>query len=73
VVSLFVIGSVASAYDLGLGELLHRICHVPRIYERSARWGEDNYRGYVGRPDIQVRLKQLGQLLGAKKIVPRAR
>ena len=37
----------------------------------QARWGEDNYRGYVRRPDIQVRLKQLGQLLGAKKIVPR--
>jgi len=36
----------------------------------QARWGEDNYRGYVRRPDIQVRLKQLGQLLGAKKIVP---
>ena len=34
----------------------------------QARWGEDNYRGYVRRPDIQVRLKQLGQLLGAKKI-----
>ena len=37
----------------------------------QARWGEDNYRGYVRRPDIQVRLKQLGQLLGAKKIVQR--
>jgi tetratricopeptide (TPR) repeat protein len=35
----------------------------------QARWGEDNYRGYVQRPDIQVRLKELGQLLGAKKIV----
>ena len=34
----------------------------------QARWGEDNYRGYVRRPDIQVRLKQLGQLLGAKTI-----
>jgi ATP/maltotriose-dependent transcriptional regulator MalT len=29
----------------------------------QARWGEDNYRGYVRRPDIQVRVKQLGQLL----------
>jgi hypothetical protein len=38
----------------------------------QARWGEDNYRGYVQRPDIQVRLKQLGQLLAARKIVPRA-
>jgi tetratricopeptide (TPR) repeat protein len=37
----------------------------------QARWGEDNYRGYVRRPDIQIRLKQLGQLLGAKKIVQR--
>ena len=36
----------------------------------QARWGEDNYRGYARRPDIQVRLKQLGQLLGAKKIGP---
>jgi len=36
----------------------------------QARWGEDSYRGYARRPDIQVHLKQLGQLLGAKKIVP---
>jgi tetratricopeptide (TPR) repeat protein len=35
----------------------------------EARWGDDNYRGYVRRPDVQVRLKQLGQLLGAKKNV----
>jgi len=33
----------------------------------QARWGDDNYRGYERRPDIQVRLKQLGQLLAAKK------
>jgi hypothetical protein len=33
----------------------------------QTRWGEDNYRSYVRRPDIQVRLRQLGQLLGAKK------
>ena len=33
----------------------------------QARWGEDNYRGYVRRPDIQVRLKQLGQLLGRRR------
>jgi tetratricopeptide (TPR) repeat protein len=38
----------------------------------QARWGEDNYRGYVRRPDIQAHLKQLGQLLGARRIVPRA-
>jgi tetratricopeptide (TPR) repeat protein len=37
----------------------------------QARWGEDNYRGYVRRPDIQARLQQLGQLLGNKKIVQR--
>jgi len=37
----------------------------------EARWGEDSYRGYARRPDIQVCLKQLGQLLGAKKIVSR--
>ena len=37
----------------------------------QARWGEDNYRGYLRRPDIHVRLKQLGQLLGAKKIAQR--
>jgi tetratricopeptide (TPR) repeat protein/predicted Ser/Thr protein kinase len=37
----------------------------------QARWGEDNYRGYARRPDIQIRLKQLGQLLGAQANVPR--
>ena len=37
----------------------------------QARWGDNHYGGYVRRPDIQVRLKQLGQLLGAKQIVPR--
>jgi tetratricopeptide (TPR) repeat protein/predicted Ser/Thr protein kinase len=37
----------------------------------QARWGEDNYRGYVRRPDIQARLQQLGQLLGSKRIVQR--
>ncbi len=35
----------------------------------QARWGEDHYRGYVRRPDIQVCLKQLEQLLGATKNV----
>ena len=33
----------------------------------QVRWGDDNYRGYVRRPDIQVRLKQLGQLLATRK------
>jgi tetratricopeptide (TPR) repeat protein len=37
----------------------------------QARWGDDNYKGYARRPDIEARLKQLGQLLGAKTIVPR--
>lgn len=37
----------------------------------QARWGEDNYRGYVRRPDIQARLQQLGQLLGSKRSVQR--
>jgi eukaryotic-like serine/threonine-protein kinase len=37
----------------------------------QARWGDDHYRGYLRRPDIHVRLRQLGQLLAAKKIVPR--
>jgi ATP/maltotriose-dependent transcriptional regulator MalT len=39
----------------------------------QARWGEDNYQGYVRRPDIQSHLKQLRQLLGAKAIVPGTR
>jgi hypothetical protein len=37
----------------------------------QARWGDDTYRGYARRPDIQVRLKQLGQLLRARTIVQR--
>jgi hypothetical protein len=37
----------------------------------EARWGEDNYRSYAQRPDIQVRLKQLAQLLEAKKMAQR--
>ena len=36
----------------------------------QARWGDDHYRGYAQRPDIQACLKQLRQLLGAKKNVP---
>ena len=36
----------------------------------QARLGEGHYRGYVRRPDIQVFLKQLGQLLGAKANLP---
>jgi hypothetical protein len=37
----------------------------------QARWGEDSYQRYVRRPDIHVRLQQLGQLLGDRKIVQR--
>jgi tetratricopeptide (TPR) repeat protein/predicted Ser/Thr protein kinase len=37
----------------------------------QVRWGEEPYRGYVRRPDIQVRLKQLEQLLGTSKSVQR--
>jgi eukaryotic-like serine/threonine-protein kinase len=37
----------------------------------QARWGDDTYRGYVRRPDIQVRLKQLGQMLDTRTIVQR--
>jgi tetratricopeptide (TPR) repeat protein len=37
----------------------------------QARWGED-YRRYAQRPDIQVGLKQLAVLLGAKKAGPHA-
>jgi tetratricopeptide (TPR) repeat protein len=36
----------------------------------QARWGDD-YGGYARRPDIQVGLKQLTVLLGAKKAGPR--
>jgi tetratricopeptide (TPR) repeat protein len=39
----------------------------------EARWGEDNYRSYARRPDIQVRLKQLAQLLEATKTGQRTR
>jgi tetratricopeptide (TPR) repeat protein/predicted Ser/Thr protein kinase len=28
----------------------------------QARWGDDDYRGYARRPDVQVRLKELAQL-----------
>ena len=37
----------------------------------QARWGDDIYRGYTRRPDIQVRLQQLAQLLGDRTIVQR--
>jgi hypothetical protein len=37
----------------------------------QARWGDENYQGYMRRPDIHVRLQQLGHLLGPKQIVQR--
>jgi hypothetical protein len=33
----------------------------------QGRWGEDHYRGYARRPDIQLRMKQLASLLALKK------
>jgi len=33
----------------------------------QARWGDDNYRSYARRPDIDVRLTQLAQLLGSRQ------
>jgi tetratricopeptide (TPR) repeat protein len=57
-------GDSASAYDYATRAESGRAA-------LQARWGDDHYRGYLQRPDIQVRLKQLGQLLAAKKIVPR--
>jgi hypothetical protein len=62
--SVLLEGDSSTAYDYATRAESSRVA-------LEARWGEDNYRGYLGRPDIQVRLKQLGQLLKAKKIVPR--
>jgi tetratricopeptide (TPR) repeat protein len=61
--SLLLEGDSSTAYDYATRAESSRAA-------LQARWGEDNYRGYARRPDIQVCLKQLGQLLGAKKIVP---
>jgi tetratricopeptide (TPR) repeat protein/predicted Ser/Thr protein kinase len=55
-------GDRSSAYDYAVHAETTRAA-------LQARWGEDNYRGYVRRPDIQVRLKQLEQLLAVKKVV----
>ena len=48
---------------------------APRPVERLSRLAgaTTTTAGYARRPDIQVRLKQLGQLLGAKTIVQRTR
>lgn len=59
-------GDHATAYDYATRAESSRMA-------LQARWGDDNYRGYARRPDIEVRLKQLAQLLGAKTIVPRTR
>ena len=57
-------GDASTAYDYAMRAEAGRAA-------LQARWGDDNYRGYARRPDIQVRLKQLGQLLGARTIVQR--
>ena len=62
--SILLEGDSSTAYDYAIRAESGRAA-------LQARWGEDHYRGYVRRPDIQVRLKQLAQLLGAKKIGPR--
>ena len=62
--SLFLAGQSSTAYDYAARAESSRAA-------LQARWGDDNYQGYAQRPDIQVRLKQLGQLLGAKKNVSR--
>ena len=56
-------GDSSTAYDYAT---------APSPVERLSRLaGAKTTTGDTRRPDIQVRLKQLGQLLGAKKIVPR--
>jgi|KBSSwiStaDraftv2_1062776.scaffolds.fasta_scaffold83207_2 tetratricopeptide (TPR) repeat protein len=64
--SVLLEGDSSTAYDYATRAEASRVA-------LQARWGDDNYRGYMRRPDIQVRLKQLGQLLAAKTIVPRRR
>jgi tetratricopeptide (TPR) repeat protein len=64
--SALVEGDSSSAYDYAIRAESSRAA-------LQARWGDDHYRGYIRRPDIQVRLKQLGQLLGLKTPVPRTR
>jgi hypothetical protein len=58
------VGDSAAAYEYAVGAEAARAA-------LQARWGDDPYRSYVRRPDIQVRLKQLERLLGAKTIVQR--
>jgi ATP/maltotriose-dependent transcriptional regulator MalT len=64
--SKLLVGDGATAYDYATRAESSRAA-------LQARWGDDNYRGYVRRPDIQGHLKQLRQLLDAKTIVPRTR
>jgi tetratricopeptide (TPR) repeat protein len=52
-------GEHAAAHDLAVRAESSRAA-------LEARWGETSYRGYVRRPDIRIRLNQLGQLLGIK-------
>jgi tetratricopeptide (TPR) repeat protein len=58
------VGDSAAAYKYAVGAEAARAA-------LQARWGDDPYRSYVRRPDIQVRLKQLERMLGAKTIVQR--
>jgi tetratricopeptide (TPR) repeat protein len=62
--SLFLEGQSSTAYDYAARAESSRAA-------LQARWGDDHYQGYARRPDIQVRLKQLAQLLGAKTNVSR--
>ena len=64
--SLLLEGDSSTAYDYATRAESSRAA-------LQARWGDDNYRGYVRRPDIQGHLKQLRQLLETKTIVPRTR
>ena len=58
-------GDHSTAYDYAVRAEMSRAA-------LQARWGEDAYQGYVRRPDIQIRLKQLRQLLETRTNVTRA-
>src|SRR5688572_1134812 len=36
------------------------------LAQLEQHWGADNYKGYLGRPDIQLSRKQLGELIAVK-------
>ena len=62
--SMRLVGDSSIAYDYAVRAETSRAA-------LQTRWGDDNYRGYMRRPDVQGRLKQLEQLLGARKVVQR--